>query len=220
MNYKRQFVNLSTLIILFLLSALPTMAQKEAEAKAVLEKTTQAFKKAGGIEADFTLTPYQHGVAQTSVKGSIQLMDENFRLTTPQMVTWFNGKTQWTYLPANEEVNVSTPTREELESINPLAFLTLYKEGYNYRMGAQSTYKGKSVYEVTLTAEDFDRQWANLTLYIDRTTLLPLYIKLKEAGKDYHVITIDNYRQGMGWKKSHFTFDPKQYPDAEVIDLR
>ena len=42
MNYKRQFVNLSTLIILFLLSALPTMAQKEAEAKTVLEKTTQA----------------------------------------------------------------------------------------------------------------------------------------------------------------------------------
>ncbi len=220
MNHKRQFVNLSTLIILFLLSALPMMAQKEAEAKAVLEKTTQAFKKAGGIEADFTLTPYQRGVAQGEVKGSIQLMDANFRLTTPQMVTWFNGKTQWTYLPANEEVNVSTPTREELESINPMAFLTLYKEGYNYRMGEQSTYKGKSVYEVTLTAEDFNRQWANLTLYIDRTSLLPLYIKLKEAGKDYNLITIDHYKQGMKWGKGYFTFDPKQYPDAEVIDLR
>lgn len=220
MNYKRQLVNLSTLIILFLLTALPTMAQKEAEAKAVLERTAQAFKKAGGIEAEFTLTPYQRGVAQGEVKGTIQLMDENFRLTTSQMVTWFNGKTQWTYLPTNEEVNVSTPTREELESINPMSFLSLYKEGYNYRMGEQSTYKGKGVYEVCLSAEDFKRQWTNLTLYIDRTSLLPLYIKLKEAGKDYNIITIGHYKQGIKWGKDHFTFDPKQYPDVEVIDLR
>lgn len=208
---------LTTLLLLF---ALPIMAQKEAEAKAVLEKTTQAFKKADGIEADFTLTPYQRGVAQGEMKGSIQLMDENFRLTTPQMVTWFNGKTQWTYLPTNEEVNVSNPTREELESINPLAFLTLYKEGYAYQLGSRTNYQGKSITEIILTAEEFNKQWSNLTLYIDRTTHLPLYIKLKEAGKDYHEITISNYRQGMGWKKNHFTFDPKQYPDAEVIDLR
>lgn len=204
----------------FFLLALPTMAQKEAEAKAVLEKTTKAFKQANGIEADFTLTPYQRGVAQGEMKGSIQLMDENFRLTTPQMVTWFNGKTQWTYLPTNEEVNVSNPTREELESINPLAFLTLYKKGYACQLGSKTNYQGKNITEVKLTAEEFNKQWSNLTLYIDRTTHLPLYIKLKEAGKDYHEITISNYRQGMGWKKSHFTFDPKQYPDAEVIDLR
>lgn len=208
------------ILVTFFLLALPMMAQKEAEAKAVLEKTTKAFKQANGIEADFTLTPYQRGVAQGEMKGSIQLMDENFRLTTPQMVTWFNGKTQWTYLPTNEEVNVSNPTREELESINPLAFLTLYKEGYACQLGSKTNYQGKNITEVKLTAEEFNKQWSNLTLYIDRTTHLPLYIKLKEAGKDYHEITISNYRQGMGWKKSHFTFDPKQYPDAEVIDLR
>lgn len=204
----------------FLLSALPMMAQKEAGAKAILEKTAQAFKKADGIEADFILTPYKQGVAQSPMKGNIQLMGENFRLTTTQMVTWFNGKTQWTYLPDNEEVNISTPTREELEGINPLAFLTLYKSGYVYQQGSKTSYQGKSIMEIRLTAEDFNKQWSNLTLYIDRSTYLPLYIKLKEAGKDYHEIAISNYRQGMGWKKSHFDFDPKEYPNAEVIDLR
>lgn len=208
------------LTTLFLLSTLPAIAQKEAEAKAVLEKTTQAFKKAGGVEADFNLTPYQHGVAQEGVMGSIQLMDKNFCLKTSQMITWFNGKTQWTYLPANEEVNVSTPTREELESINPMSFLTLYKEGYICQMGQKANYQSRKIWEVTLTAEDFTKQWSNLTLYIDQNTHLPLYIKLKEAGKDYHVITINNYRKGMDWKKGHFTFNPKQYPNVEVIDLR
>ena len=215
----RQLVNLPTFIILIMLS-LPMMAQKEAEAKAILEQTSQAFKKSGGIEADFSLTPYSQGMPQEEIEGSIRLMDENFRLTTPTMVTWFDGKTQWTYLPTNEEVNVSTPTREEVESINPLSFLTLYKEGYAYQLGQKTTYQGKSIIEVKLTAEDTRKQWANLTLYIESTTHLPLYIKLKEAGKDYHEISISNYQLNKGWKKSDFTFNTKEYPDVEVIDLR
>ena len=226
MNYKVGFYRLDNLFtfftfaILFLLPILPTMAQKETEAKKILDQTSQAFKISGGVEADFTLIPYQRGEALEKITGNIQLKEECFCLKTDAMITWFNGKTQWTYLPANEEVNVSNPTREELESINPMAFLTLYKEGYSYQLGQRSMFNGEAVYEVTLSAENFDKQWANLTLYIDRTTLLPIYIKLKEAGKDYHVITITNYKQGMNWKIEHFTFNPKEYPDVEVIDLR
>lgn len=216
----RQLVYLSTSIILFFLVTLPTMAQKETEAKALLEKTTQTFRKAGGIKADFTLTTIQHGMMHNETKGTICLQGEKFRLDTPDIITWFDGKTQWSYLPANEEVNVSTPTKEELQSINPYAFMTLYKQGYGYRIGTTTSYQNKSVHEVILTAEDFERPLSNLTLYIDRTTLLPLYIKLKEAGQDYNVITIGNYQTGVKWGNKDFTFDTKQYPDVEVIDLR
>ena len=212
---------LGTLLIsLFLFGTLSMVAQKEEEAKSVLEQTSQAFNKSGGIEADFTFTPYSQGMPQEETEGNIRLLDENFRLTLPTMVTWFDGKTQWTYLPTNEEVNVSTPTREEVESINPLSFLTLYRKGYTYQLGQKTTYQGKSIVEVKLTADDTRKQWVNLTLYIDRSTHLPLYIKLKEAGKDYHEITISNYQLNKGWKKSDFTFNAKEYPDAEVIDLR
>lgn len=219
MNYKVGFcqhINSFTFVILFLLSVLPSMAQKEAEAKKVLEQTSQAFKQSGGVEADFTLIPYM----QEEVKGHIQLMEECFHLKMDEMVTWFDGKTQWTYLPINEEVNVSNPTREEIESINPMAYLSLYKEGYTCQLGGKSNFNGKAVYEVTLKTEDLQKQWQNLTLYIDRTTLLPLYFKLQGEGRDYHIITISNYKQGKNWKKEHFTFNPKEYPNAEVIDLR
>lgn len=219
MNCKvgfRQHINSFTFVILFLLSVLPSMAQKEAEAKKVLEQTSQAFKQSGGVEADFTLIPYM----QEEVKGHMQLMEECFHLKMDEMVTWFDGKTQWTYLPINEEVNVSNPTREEIESINPMAYLSLYKEGYTCQLGGKSNFNGKAVYEVTLKTEDLQKQWQNLTLYIDRTTLLPLYFKLQGEGRDYHIITISNYKQGKNWKKEHFTFNPKEYPNAEVIDLR
>lgn len=219
MNCKvgfRQLASFFTFVIFFHLFALPTMAQKEVEARSILDQTSQAFKQSGGVEADFTLIPYM----QEEVKGHIQLMEECFHLKMDEMVTWFDGKTQWTYLPINEEVNVSNPTREEIESINPMAYLSLYKEGYTCQLGGKSNFNGKAVYEVTLKTEDLQKQWQNLTLYIDRTTLLPLYFKLQGEGRDYHIITISNYKQGKNWKKEHFTFTPKEYPNAEVIDLR
>ena len=219
MNCKVEFSQLAsffTFVILFHLFALPTIAQKEVEARSILDQTSQAFKQSGGVEAEFTLTPYM----QDEVKGCIQLMEESFCVKMDEMVTWFDGKTQWTYLPTNEEVNVSTPSREVVESFNPMVFLSLYKEEYNCQLGGKSNFNGKTVYEVTLKTEDFKKQWQNITLYIDRATLLPLYFKLQGEGRDYHIITISNYKQGMNWKKEHFTFNPKEYPDAEIIDLR
>lgn len=202
------------------IAALPIMSQKDTEAKALLEKTTQAIKKVGGIEADFTLATIQRELLRNEIKGSIRLQGEKFCLTTSDIITWFDGKTQWSYLLANEEVNISTPTKEELQSINPYAFLNLYRKGYDYKMGTTTSYQGKNVYEIILTAEDFNRPLSNITLYIDCTSLLPIYIKLKEAGKDYNVINISKYQTNLKWKDKDFVFDTKQYPNVEIIDLR
>lgn len=206
--------------LLLWLPLLPLAAQKETEAKEILDQTASTFKKAGGIKADFTLTTYSHGTPQGEMKGCIRLMGDRFRLDTPEVITWFDGKTQWSYLTANNEVNVATPTREELQSINPMAFLTMYKQGYAYRMGTTENYAGKAVYEVSLTAEDYEQQIAHLTLYIDRSTRFPIYIKVKEAGQSYNVITVSNYTSGEKWQTEDFRFNSEQYPDAEVIDLR
>lgn len=206
--------------LLLWLPFLPLSAQKGREAKQVLDKAARAFKEADGIEASFTLTAYQHGTAQQSMKGSIRLQGEMFRLDTPDIITWFDGKTQWSYLTQNNEVNVANPTREELQSINPYSFLSLYKQGYNYKLGSHTLHEGTPVYEVNLLAEDPDLQIADLTIYIGKSDYRPLYIKVKEAGRSYNVITIDSYKSGLHWPKSEFAFDTKQYPDVEVIDLR
>lgn len=202
------------------LFSLSLAAQETFTAKEVLDQTASSLKKAGGIRADFTLTTYSHGSPQGETKGTICLMGNRFRLNTPDVITWFDGKTQWSYLPANNEVNIANPTQEELQGINPLAFLTMYKQGYTYRMGATKQYGGRAVHEVSLTAEDYEQQIAHLTLYIDRTTLFPIYIKVKEAGQNYNIIAVSNYTADEKWQEKDFRFNPEQYPDAEVIDLR
>lgn len=213
---KQAFKYLLLLATVWTLGYIPGMAQQDAEAKRILDRMSRTIKQAKGIEIHFTLTNYLHGTPQSSMQGNICLQADKFRLTTQDMITWFDGNTQWSYLTINEEVNISTPEKEELQTINPLAIIGLYKQGYHYQLERTT----EKTYEIVLTAEKEDKQLSDLTLYVDCKTFLPHSVKVREAGKGYNLITIDQLKTGMNWKTDFFTFDKQQYPHAEVIDLR
>ena len=60
----------------------------------------------------------------------------------------------------------------------------------------------------------------NIVLYIDKNSYEPLYIEVELRDYTRNVIKIDRYQTGLKFADSKFTFDKKQYPDVEVIDIR
>ena len=208
--------------VLIALLSLPVIAQQQqSQAKAVLEKTAEAFKKAGGVRADFTLKAVNDGRLEGRENGIIQLKGEKFMLKTSETTTWFDGKTQWSYMVRNDEVNVSNPTQEELQQINPYTFLYMYQKGFSYKLGATGSYRGKAVWEVVLTARDKKQELERITLFVAKDTYEPLYILLQQRGQQTrNEITITSYQTKQNYADQVFTFDKKQYPNAEVIDLR
>ena len=208
--------------VLIALLSLPVIAQQQqSQAKAVLEKTAEAFKKASGVRADFTLKALNDGRLEGRENGVIQLKGEKFMLKTSETTTWFDGKTQWSYVTKNDEVNVSNPTQEELQQINPYTFLYMYQKGFSYKLGATKMYRGKAVWEVVLTARDKKQELERITLFVTKDTYEPLYILLQQRGQQTrNEITITSYQTKQNYADQVFTFDKKQYPNAEVIDLR
>lgn len=208
--------------VLIALLSLPVIAQQQqSQAKAVLDKTAEAFRKAGGVKADFIVKTVTNGLAEGGESGTIQLKGEKFVLKTSDMVTWFDGKTQWSYVAKNDEVNVSNPTQEELQQINPYTFLYIYQKGFFYKLGAAKTFRGKAVWEVILTAKDRKQELERITLYVTKDAYEPLYILLQQRGQQTRSeITVTNYLTHQNYADTVFTFDRKQYPSAEVIDLR
>lgn len=120
--------------VLIALLSLPVIAQQQqSQAKVILDKTAEAFRKAGGVKADFTVKAVANGLVEGAENGTIQLKGEKFVLKTSDIITWFDGKTQWSYVTKNDEVNVSNPTQEELQQINPYTFLYMYQKGFSYK---------------------------------------------------------------------------------------
>ena len=208
--------------VLIALLSLPVIAQQQqSQAKVVLEKTAEAFKKAGGVRVDFTLKAVNDGHLEGRENGIIQLKGEKFMLKTSETTTWFDVKTQWSYMVRNDEVNVSNPTQEELQQINPYTFLYMYQKGFSYKLGATKMYRGKAVWEVVLTARDKKQELERITLFVTKDTYEPLYILLQQRGQQTrNEITITSYQTKQNYADQVFTFDKKQYPNAEVIDLR
>ena len=89
--------------VLLLLFAVPMSAQ-QPDAKNILERTAEAFRKAGGVKLAFTVNEQQGSYA-----GVLYLEGEKFVVETEGMKTWFDGHTQWSYVASADEVNVSEP---------------------------------------------------------------------------------------------------------------
>lgn len=207
-------------ILIALLLTLPVFAQKQAQAKLVLDKTAAAFEKAKGVEADFSMEAYHKGGSLGVASGSIKLKGEKFFLKTKESVSWFNGETQWSYLTGSDEVNISIPTEAELQAMNPYALLYLYKKGFDYRLGAEERFGDRPVYEVVLTATDQKQDLSRIVLYVTKEKYQPVYIAIYQPDGSRSEITITRYQTGLKLDDSVFVFDKKQYPSAEVIDLR
>ena len=208
--------------VLIALLSLPVIAQQQqSQAKVILDKTAEAFRKAGGVKADFTVKAVGKGHLEGRENGIIQLKGEKFMLKTSETTTWFDGKTQWSYMVRNDEVNVSNPTQEELQQINPYTFLYMYQKGFSYKLGTVKVYQGKAVWEVILTANDKKQELESITLYVTKSTYEPVYIQLQQRGQQTrNEITVTAYQTGLDYADHVFTFDRKAYPTAEVIDLR
>ena len=208
--------------VLIALLSLPVIAQQQqSQAKSILDKTAEAFRKAGGVKADFTVKAVTNGLVEGAENGTIQLKGEKFVLKTTDIVTWFDGRTQWSYVAKNDEVNVSNPTQEELQQINPYTFLYMYQKGFSYKLGTMKTFRGKAIWEVVLTAKDKAQDLERITLYVTKEGYEPLYILLQQrAHPTRNAITVTGYQTGQKYADTLFTFDRKQYPSAEIIDLR
>jgi len=177
-------------------------------AKEVLDKAAAAVSNKSGMTASFTLKG-----GQMNDKGTIAIKGKMFHATTPDAIIWFDGKTQWTYLKRNEEVNVSNPQESELQLLNPYHFIYMYKKGYTYTM----TKKGSS-YEIHLTGSGKPGTLREMYVVVNQKTYIPSQIRIHH-NKGWNTIDISNVKKAK-LSDGTFRFNAKDFPSAEVIDLR
>jgi hypothetical protein len=141
-----------------------------------------------------------------------------FYLDCAGVKSWFDGKTQWSYAQQNEEVTVSNPTAEELQSVNPYALITSYKTLFNYHYRGFQTRNGKKGQEVVLTPrQKGEIQSITFTVSADYE---PIYIGVKLSNGKTQEFNITSYQAHRNLSSSIFRFDTKKYPNAEIIDMR
>lgn len=194
-------------IIFTLICALSLANVSAQTAKEILDKAASVVNAKKGATADFVMSgKYGNAAGTISIKGN------KFVANTPQAKMWYDGKTQWTYMTSTEEVNVSTPTEAQQQTMNPYRFINLYNMGYS-----MTKKDVKNGFEVYLKATNPKRTITEMYITVNNQ-FVPTNVKMKTA-KGWTNINISNFRKASLPDKA-FRFNAKDYPKAEVIDLR
>jgi len=195
-------------IVLAMTMLLITAASYAQTATQVLDKAAQKLTVKTGVSANFKAI-----TQQGTITGTIAVKGNKFMATTQHTKVWFNGKTQWTYLTRNDEVNISNPKDSELQSLNPYNFLNMYKQGYKSTMSKSGTN-----YVVHLTADSKSKSVQEMFVTVDSKSYNLTQVKMLQ-GKKWITFEVSNLKQER-LSDAAFTFNSKDFPTAEVIDLR
>ena len=194
--------------IVFMMSLILACAASYGQsAQSILDKAAATVSHKNGVTADFSMSG-----GMGNVSGTIAVKGRKFHATTPVATMWFDGKTMWTYMKKNDEVNVTTPNEAQLQKINPYNFINLYKKGYDMTMS-----KSDKVYTVHLTAKGSNKI-QELFITVDKKSYHPTQVKMLQ-GKKWTVFDITNLK-AQKVADATFSFNSKDFPSAEVIDLR
>lgn len=190
-------------------SLLTNAASSTTQARKTLDKAANKVALSKGASAQFTISGNSFG----KQSGTIAVKGNKFNARTDKAIVWYDGKTQWLYNKKNDEVNISTPSATQQQTMNPYHVLSLYKKGYN--MTLSNTANG---YQVHLTAQSKNgRNIKEMYILIDKQYNLK-QVKMKQK-EQWITITVSALKQQQ-FSDNSFRFNAKDYPKAEIIDLR
>ena len=180
----------------------------------IISKVVSNYKAQKGIFANYSIA-----TNQGNSKGSIIMEGNKFRMQSNDLICWYDGKTQWSYSPMTEEVNISEPTNEELQMVNPYAIVSNFQNAFNSKQ-LKSPTAGNHVVRLTPKKSN-SSEIANITITISQKTYLPNKIVFELKDKTQLIIIVSNYKCKQNFANSQFTFDRSLVPEGTpIIDLR
>ncbi|MCM1005252.1 MAG: outer-membrane lipoprotein carrier protein LolA [Prevotella sp.] len=186
-------------------AASPTAAQ-------ILQKSSSALLKSGGISASYT---YKSGNYTES--GTLSAKGKMFSLISPQRSIWYDGKSLWTLNPDEKEVTLSAPTAAEASSLNPYMLVSNYKTEYTAKL-VTGTIKG--TYNILLIPVNKSNMVKSATICIRSSNYMPVRLDVTDRSNNKASIIVTNVRTAQKFNNSTFVYNAKAHPGVKLIDLR
>ncbi|MFD0792961.1 outer membrane lipoprotein carrier protein LolA [Mucilaginibacter litoreus] len=217
-------------LILSITSTSAALAQKDAEAKIILNKLSKQYRSYNSVKTDFSLAidNQQAGVKQTQNGTLLSATKTNkYKVTlyapaslkaiTQEIIS--DGKNQWTYLKEANEVQLNKADNSE-DGFNPAKLFTIYEKGYKYIYTGLQKIGAKSYQVVDLSSTDEKTDYFKVRLLIDKAKNQLYSAKIFDKNGSTYTYTLRTFTPNVKVTESAFVYDKKAHPGAELVDLR
>jgi len=191
----------------------------DAKAREILNKVSAKAKQYKNMKFDFTyrMVDKAHDIDE-SLKGSVTLEGDKYKLDFLGRTIICDSKTVWSYDPDAEEIQVSNVSKDA-DAFNPGKLLTSYDESYRSKLIKTKKEDGKEYYIIDLFPKK-GKSFFKIRLKIDKAALQ--IVSGTVFGKDNitYTYSIDKFSSNVPTSADFFVMNVKDYPDADVVDLR
>ena len=205
-------------LVFFLFTFQIIAAQGNAEANKIITDLL-ANAKTNAIKTNFKLAINEKSSPQTQVSsGTFTIKGNKFVLEMDAMKVFFDGKTQWAYVPQNNEVSITEPSEMELAETNPMAILSGFKSKSNVQFSKKVKSDQNYCLEMLPTAKNKDI--TKIEVQINKTNGNLFSIKLINKNGSASVLTLSSFQKGLKVNDAAFVFDKAKYKNVVENDLR
>ena len=192
---------------------------KDQKAVNLLDEVSKKTKAYKTIKADFSFTMENKSAKINEAKtGTLLISGDKYRLTAAGQTVICDGKTIWTYIKESNEIQVNSLDNKD-DAMTPSKLLTSYNANYKSRI-----IKDKSITDPNLEAVELipntSKNFNKAILTIDKNAKQVKSFALYDKSGNIFTYKVTKFTTDVPVTPSDFSYDAKQFPGAEVIDMR
>lgn len=214
-------------LIIFLFFVAPIFQKstqvQDPEARQILDMFSKKAKNAESLKINFTFITENHQNNTTQqAKGELWIKGDKYKLVLDKIITYYDGKNLYTYMPQAKEVTISKPSEKDDDMFlkNPSKIFTLYQQNFKFRYLGQTTYNRYNCHEIDLYPFDINKKYSIIKLLIQEDEYRLVAAKMIMKSGIHYIFYVDKFDSSARLSDSEFSFDVKAHKDVEVVDLR
>ncbi len=193
------------------------MGYSDPEAKKILDAVSAKFKTFKSVQSNFSLKIENAASKVLGNKtGTVYMKGTKYRVKVAGQDIFSDGSNVWTVDPAAKEITL-TKLDPSSNTITPQKLFTnFYDKDFLYKLNSDA----KGIQEIELTPIDKSKLFHKVIVFINKATKSITSTKIFEKAGNRYTYTVSGMNTSATIADTMFTFNQKNYPGMELVDLR
>jgi len=185
----------------------------------VMEKTAKKYNLLSAFAFDFTLNIDEGGKRIDSFSGVLLVKKDNYYLTFDEQIMANDGTIMWNYQKDTNEASIFDAEDDEFSIFHPLKLLNNWEKEYNAKFMREEELNNQKMNIIDLTPKK-KSPFYKIRLFIDQKSSYIQQIIMYDMGGTTLTYLVTKFTPNLAVADTKFSFNKKDYPNVQVIDMR
>ena len=211
-----------SLSLLLLMLSLQAYTQQDPKAEQYLQAVSKQFDMEKGylIEMDYIREDIMRETSAEG-EGTVWMKGFKYKIVVDEFIVYYDGEKLFSQNTETEEVYVSIPDPDQpgyLQAV-PIRIIKSYEQDFKYMFMGTTPFQGKERVEIQLYPNDISGPYSMLKMFINPHSFRLEAFQLKHKEGILYTMILSEITKNQLFEDSLFKFDPKKFPETEIIEL-